>query len=49
MTAIHIVQIPPPDQNTIWVSKKYGIRSRREFERHANRSFFQKVTDVASA
>lgn len=48
MNAINIVQVPAPDHKTLWVSKDFGIRSRREFQRHANRSHLQTATDLLS-
>jgi hypothetical protein len=48
MPALHMIEIPRPDQNTIWVSKEFGIRSRDEFVRRAGRSWGETTLDVAS-
>lgn len=45
---LNLVEIPRPDANTIWISKEYGIRSTREFTRHAQRDIFGVVSDVAA-
>lgn len=49
MTSLQFIEVPRPDQNTIWASKEFGIRSRSEFEKYIPRNFIQKVGDLGTA
>lgn len=43
-----LVKIPPPDSQTLWKNKQFGIRADNEFARYESRSNMSQILDYVS-